>query len=181
LADKLAPFSRWSLPAAGARWLIIKNLGRDERGHWVRYPTTSTIICGHRFDEGAARPAAAMRAGLPFGQDAAATMESLVQAGSLARAAAQDPPSRSLHMSVRLWPGRAEPVDVSVVQPSDYNQWGPGSAWVGRSDHALFVAAILAFDGKTAPGKTECHCERLHTGRGAAIAMLTTQGHSLLS
>ena len=54
-ADKLAPFSRWSLPAAGAPWLIIKNLGRDERGHWVRCPTTSTTICGHQFDEGAAQ------------------------------------------------------------------------------------------------------------------------------
>ena len=52
-ADKLAPLSRWTLPAAGAPWLI-KNLGRDERGHWVRCPTTSTTICGHQFGEGAA-------------------------------------------------------------------------------------------------------------------------------
>ena len=37
-ADKLAPFSRWSLPAAGAPWLIIKNLDQDERGHWDPLP-----------------------------------------------------------------------------------------------------------------------------------------------
>ena len=54
-ADKLAPFSRLSLLAEGAPWLIIRNLGRGERGHWVRCPTTSTTICGHQFDEGAAR------------------------------------------------------------------------------------------------------------------------------
>src|SRR5579871_53784 len=55
-ADKLAPFSRRSLRAAGTPWLVIKNLGRDERGHWVRCPTTSTTIYGHQFDEGAAQP-----------------------------------------------------------------------------------------------------------------------------
>jgi hypothetical protein len=54
-ADKFVPLSRWSLLAAGATWLIIKNPGRDERGHWVRCPTTSTTIRGHQFDEGAAR------------------------------------------------------------------------------------------------------------------------------
>ena len=54
-ADKLAPFSRWSLLAAEAPWLIIKNLDHDERGHRDRCPTTSTTICSQQLDEGAAR------------------------------------------------------------------------------------------------------------------------------
>ena len=47
MADKFAPFSGWSLRAAEAPWLIIKNLDQDERGHWDRCPTISTTICGH--------------------------------------------------------------------------------------------------------------------------------------
>jgi hypothetical protein len=52
--NKLAPFSGLSLLSREAPWLI-KNLDRDERGHWDRCPTTSTTICGQQFDEGAAR------------------------------------------------------------------------------------------------------------------------------
>jgi hypothetical protein len=54
-ADKFAPFSGWSLCAAEALWLIIKNLGRDERGRRNRCQTTSMTICGPHPDERDAR------------------------------------------------------------------------------------------------------------------------------
>ena len=55
-AAKLAPFSQWSLRAAEAPWLIIKNLDQGERGRSDRFPTTSTTMCSQPFDERAALP-----------------------------------------------------------------------------------------------------------------------------
>jgi hypothetical protein len=55
-ANKLAPFSGWSLHATEAPWLIIKNLDRDERSHRGRYTTISTTIYVRLFEEGGGRP-----------------------------------------------------------------------------------------------------------------------------
>jgi hypothetical protein len=53
--NKFTPFSGWSLHAAEAVWLIIKNLDQDERNARGSYRTISTTIYGQQFDEGAAR------------------------------------------------------------------------------------------------------------------------------
>jgi hypothetical protein len=55
-ANKLAPFSGWSLRAAEAPWLIIENLDQDERSHRDRCPTISTTIYGQQFDEEGGQP-----------------------------------------------------------------------------------------------------------------------------